>query len=84
MAPKGISKDHYYVFLASPGDMTAEREHVREYFQKFNRSNALKKRVTFEILDWENWTTSGVGRPQQLILEQTVEEYKEALVLVVG
>lgn len=40
--------------------------------------------MRFEVVDWENYATIGVGRPQELITQQTLERFKESLALVVG
>ena len=84
MGPKAISTNHYHVFLASPGDMNPEREYVREFFHQFNISTAQEWGVQFDVVDWENYATAGVGRPQQLITEATLERYEGSLALVVG
>lgn len=74
----------YHVFLASPGDVGAERKHVRKFFDEYNRSTAHLWNARFEVVDWENYATIGVGRPQELITQQTLEKYRDSLVLVVG
>ena len=74
----------YYVFLASPGDVNDERKIVREFFENYNRHTAQLWGVRFEVVDWENFATIGVGRPQELITEQTLERFKDSLALVVG
>jgi len=40
--------------------------------------------VRFEVVDWENYATIGVGRPQELITAQTLERFQESLALVIG
>ncbi|MCX7098307.1 MAG: SUMF1/EgtB/PvdO family nonheme iron enzyme [Methylococcales bacterium] len=74
----------YHVFLASPGDMNEEREMVREFFDAYNRNIANRQDIEFKVIDWENYSTSGVGRPQALITQQTLEAFRPSLVLVVG
>ncbi len=74
----------YHVFLASPGDVNAERQHVRRFFDDYNRSTAHLWNARFVVIDWENYATTGVGRPQELITQQTLEKYKSSLALVVG
>ncbi len=74
----------YHVFLASPGDVNAERQHVRRFFDDYNRSTAHLWGAEFRVIDWENFATIGVGRPQELITQQTLEKYKPSLALVVG
>ena len=79
-----VNIKQYHVFLASPGDMAEERESVRVFFQRFNRSIARQWGVHFEVIDWENCSTIGVGRPQELITAQTLERFRDSLALVVG
>jgi hypothetical protein len=76
--------ERYHVFLASPGDVNAERQAVRRFFDDYNRSTAHLWNVEFRVIDWENYATIGVGRPQELITRQTLEKYKSSLALVVG
>lgn len=82
LKPKDIR--HYHVFIASPGDMGDERQAVRDFFSDFNRNHANAWGAHFEIIDWENYATTGVGRPQELITRKTLEEHQESLVLFVG
>lgn len=37
-----------------------------------------------EVVDWENYATVGVGRPQELITVQTLERFRDSLALVIG
>ena len=74
----------YHVFLASPGDVAAERQYVRKFFDDYNRHTARIWKARFEVIDWENYATIGVGRPQALITQQTLEKYQDSLALVVG
>lgn len=74
----------YHVFLASPGDVQSEREEIRGFFSRFNRNQGSQWGVRFDVVDWENYATVGVGRPQGLISEQTLERYRDSLALVIG
>ncbi|MBI1358258.1 MAG: hypothetical protein GC160_28315 [Acidobacteria bacterium] len=74
----------YHIFLASPGDVNAERQAVRAFFEEFNITTAGHWGVRFTVVDWENYATVGVGRPQELITEQTLKTYKDSLALVIG
>ncbi|MBI3246042.1 MAG: SUMF1/EgtB/PvdO family nonheme iron enzyme [Deltaproteobacteria bacterium] len=75
----------YYVFLASPGDVNPERQAVRDFFKNLNdKLVAADRSHRFVIIDWENYATIGVGRPQDLITQQTLERYREQLALVIG
>lgn len=73
----------YHIFLASPGDVSTERQHVRQFFERYNRQTAQLWNVRFEVVDWENYSTTGVGRPQELITQQTLEKYRDSLALVI-
>jgi hypothetical protein len=84
MPLKPVSISEYHVFLASPGDVDAERREVRAFFDEFNRNLAARRGLRFVVIDWENYSTSGVGRAQQLITAQTLEKYRDSLALVVG
>jgi energy-coupling factor transporter ATP-binding protein EcfA2 len=82
MEPKLIRE--YHVFLASPNDMETEREEVRRFFDRYNRHTASRWEVRFTVVDYENYSTIGIGRPQQLITDQTLTKFKNSLVLIVG
>jgi hypothetical protein len=74
----------YHVFLASPGDVNQERQSVRQFFERYNRTIAQLWSVRFEVIDWENYGTVGIGRPQELITKQTLARFKDSLALVIG
>lgn len=74
----------YHVFLASPSDMDAERQEVRNFFENYNRLTASRWNVRFTVIDWENHSTIGIGRPQELITEQTLNRFRDSLALVIG
>ncbi len=84
MALTPRSVDEYHVFLASPGDMEKEREAVRQFFDAYNRHTARSWGVRFVVVDWENYATVGIGRPQELITAQTLDQYSDSLALVIG
>jgi hypothetical protein len=81
---KPSSLDVYHAFLASPSDMAQEREEVRLFFHEYNRTTANPRGVQFDVIDWENYASAGVGRPQGLINAQTLERFKDSLALVVA
>jgi hypothetical protein len=74
----------YHIFLASPGDMNPERQEVRRFFEDYNMTTAFPRGVRFVVVDWENYATAGVGRPQELITSQTLGRYRHSLALVIG
>jgi hypothetical protein len=82
LSPTTLSQ--YHVFLASPGDVAVERQAVRKFFDDYNRSTAHLWNARFDLVDWENYSTVGVGRPQELITRQTLEKYQTSLALVIG
>jgi hypothetical protein len=82
LAPRSLRQ--YHVFLASPGDVGAERQYVRKFFDEYNRDTAQIWNVRFDVIDWEKYGTIDVGRPQELIARQTLEKYRDSLALVVG
>ena len=84
MAIAPMSIRQYHVFLASPGDVNDERQMVRQFFEHYNRHTAQLWGVRFEVVDWENYATIGVGRPQELITAQTLERFQDSLALVIG
>jgi GTPase SAR1 family protein len=76
--------DQYHVFLASPSDVGLERQYVRRFFDEYNRHTARIWHARFDVVDWENYATIGVGRPQELITQQTLESHRKSLALVIG
>src|SRR3954453_22445993 len=82
ISPRSLKQ--YHVFLTSPGDVAAERQYVRRFFDEYNRHTAHIWQARFEVVDWENYATIGVGRPQELITRQTLEKYRQSLALVIG
>ena len=74
----------YHVFLASPSDVNEERQLVRQFFERCNRTFAQLWGVRFEVVDWENYANFGLGHPQDLITKQTLERFKDSLILVIG
>jgi len=85
VGPKAKDIREYHVFLASPGDMNAERQAVRDFFDEFNRTIAKPQwNVQFTVIDWENYAMAGVGRPQELVTKDTLEKYRDSLALVIG
>src|SRR5512141_699896 len=84
MKPITNPLNQYHVFLASPGDVGVERQYVRKFFDEYNRNTAHIWRARFEVVDWENYATIGIGRPQELITRQTLERFRDSLALVIG
>lgn len=79
-----VKLDVFHVFLASPSDMSVERRAVRDFFEEYNRTTAVRWNVRFEVIDWENFSSAGVGKPQDLITAQTLQRFTGSLALVIG
>lgn len=61
----------YQIMLASPGDVTEEREAAREIMQEWNIQHAKHRNIIIFPLGWEYNTIPEVGnRPQALINKQ--------------
>jgi tetratricopeptide (TPR) repeat protein len=58
------------VFVASPSDVAAEREHVKAVADELNRGTAAQAGFVLEVVRWETHAHPDMGRPQQLILDQ--------------
>jgi hypothetical protein len=81
--PISLKFNVYHVFLASPSDMDDERKTVRKFFEDYNPRIANQSNLEFKVVDWENYSNIGLGRPQDLITKQTLEKYKDSLVLFI-
>lgn len=79
-----VSVAEFHVFVASPGDLDAERQAVREFFQEYNETTARWRNIRFTVVDWENYSTAGIGRPQELITRQTLEQFRPSLALLIA
>ena len=60
-----------------------ERQRVHEYFENLNRTAGFHRRVRFDVVGWEEYSSAGVGRPQALITGQTLERFRPSLALVI-
>jgi hypothetical protein len=54
------------VFVASPGDLSAERRTFPDVIERVNRIKAKSKGILLEAVGWED-TLPGKGRPQEKI-----------------
>ncbi|OJW27624.1 MAG: hypothetical protein BGO49_23025 [Planctomycetales bacterium 71-10] len=62
------------VFVASPGDVSEEREVVREVIDDLNRSVAQEKGVTLQVVGWETDARPAFGGdPQSLVNAQIAD-----------
>ena len=58
------------VFVASPGDVVRERDHVDSIAEELNRGIASTAGFILEVVRWETHARPDMGRPQQLITNQ--------------
>jgi hypothetical protein len=62
------------IFVASPGDVKAERDRVSEVIDDLNKGVLAKKLgLVLQVLDWRNLPPD-MGRPQQVILDKLPPE----------
>jgi len=74
------SVEKLLVFLASPGDVLAERRYVEEVVAELNRTVANEKGLVLQVIRWENDAFPGYGMDAQaLINEQIAAMEKYAL-----
>ncbi len=57
----------YQVFLASPGDVDAERELAADAIEELNITHGPLGNYRLELLRWETHAAPNAGRPQQVI-----------------
>lgn len=58
------------VFVASPGDVSRERQHVADLGEELNRGIAAQAGFNLDIVRWQTHARPDMGRPQQIILDQ--------------
>lgn len=62
--------EEYKVFIASPGDVSKERDMLSQVVAEINQIHSKPLDYSLELLKWETHTAPGAGRPQQVINEQ--------------
>ena len=67
-APSGKYLQRTSIFIASPGDLSAERGLFPDVIERVNRIKAKSKGILLEAVGWED-TLPGKGRPQEKINE---------------
>ncbi len=67
------------IFLASPGDVRAEREQLAKVVQKELNTTlsvlAPEKGIVVELVRWETHVHPGLGRDAQDVVSQQIGEY---------
>lgn len=63
------------IMIASPGDVTEERNIVREEIAKWNYVNSLKSKIVLLPTGWETHSSPELGeRPQELINKRILKD----------
>ena len=70
------------IFLASPGDVTAERDRVHAVANELNRTGNVADQLglTLEVLDWRTHVAPYMGRPEDVVLQQLPVESWDVLI----
>jgi hypothetical protein len=63
------------IFVASPGDVTKEREHLRQVADKLNQSIAHELGFNVEIVGWETHVIPEMGERPQAIINKQIDPY---------
>jgi len=75
----GKSFEKLRVFIASPGDVSEERERLVRVIDRLNRGSADRLSFVLDPLEWKQ-VPPGMGRPQGLIFERLPAERWDVLV----
>lgn len=63
----------FSVMIASPSDVTKERDNIREVLAEWNAINAASRRVVLLPLGWETHSSPSMGeRPQAIVNKQVL------------
>src|SRR4051794_3931440 len=63
------------IFVASPGDVTEERDRVNQYVEEFNRTVGASQSVVLEVVRWETHAWPGFGEDPQAVINDQIEPY---------
>lgn len=63
------------IFMASPGDLSSEREFVSKLVAEWNALNARGRRISYELLRWENSVSAGFGKDGQDVINTQLPDY---------
>lgn len=58
------------VFVASPGDVSIERNRVEMVIEELNRDFGDTLEVRLECIRWEKYVSPMMGRPEEVVLQQ--------------
>lgn len=65
----------YSIFLASPSDVSVEREVVARSISEWNNKNGKFIGVYYDLIRWENSIAAGIGVDGQDVINQQLPEY---------
>ena len=74
----------FNVMIASPGDVSEERDIASEAIYKWNAANAVARKTLLSPLKWETHSTPTLGLSAQAIINQQVLEHADILVGIFG
>ena len=63
------------VFVASPSDVTNERDRLAREIERLNRTLGQDARVVLELVRWETHTWPGFGEDAQAVINQQIAPY---------
>src|SRR5688500_1316029 len=72
-----IHVEKLLIFLASPGDVASERNHVHNVIAELNRTVAPEKDVVLQVVSWEYDTFPGYGTDAQSVINAQIAEMKK-------
>jgi hypothetical protein len=70
------------IFLASPSDVSAERDLVSQVVAEWNQIHSRSHGVYFEILRWETNVSAGFGDDAQQVVSSQVGDDYDALIAI--
>lgn len=63
------------VFVASPGDVSEERNRLKEVIDELNHGIAENKGLTLQYVGWDTHTWPGIGEDAQDVINREIEPY---------
>src|ERR1700754_3173629 len=71
------------VFVAAPSDVDPEREALSSVVHELNATWSRNTGIRFELLDWKNGVTPGIGSDSQAVINQQVGGSYDVFIAVV-
>jgi hypothetical protein len=71
-----------FIFLASPGNVPKERNHVEGVVNELNRTVAADKGFVLQVVRWEQDTYPGYGMDAQAIINSQIADMKKYALFV--